>query len=763
MRLSGSRGPEVLQIAIGICWGGSGFLEALEASCSLLGLLEASRSLPGRLGAFWSFLGPPGASWGFLRLPGACGNLPGPSESSWSLQELPEAFWRLLEFLGPSWDSLGPKKHEDAPRRFPDASTEPGKRQGHQEAAKALCALLSVSAILDLAARAAQLHLAPRALAAALAMIGGFPAEASPGLAMGSVGGQRASQPWDTNDPKTNGWLEAEVDDAAREQLARLPVVQRTRLAVSIQLRVQAGNVNNASTYTCGAVRRELEKISYGSNKVQRAPGAMPPAFGQQIPPSGSAPGFVTAAGRPVASVHSPTMPPRPDWITAAWQLQTQKAPLFRAVQRSLSAEAMEALTKMPSHMQAACILSMLINNGAYKDPACYVQTFFNCWGSMPQLPPSSSGSSSSSAAAHSRRAVVLTFGFSNGADLFGLKLAITSLQTDRMNIETLERLSFSQCCDWQPVLDDLFTKATAANAFSHFHIGEAMAIIQQRAPIWKSSGVQIVALLCLPQAQPSFLNHACTSKGYHTGKASDIWLMMAALRTLSQWFQHIMLAVLEPPSKIDRDTDFLNTIFCPAMQVDPAQFRVPHDAWSIRSFPAGTSGPVAARPFEDPGATDVNQFHPVLRSAWDSQQPYKAILPTLAELEDIADSRTSNHAISPEQVLSVRLVSQGGEFGEDGHVRSLLGREALAAAFGMSQWPLTRIWDARLPCMPWINNVTGLACSESDHEGSACGAFRLCASCGYFYQSLTEGPSSFYAQDVFTRIMKAGVFSRCC
>jgi hypothetical protein len=221
---------------------------------------------------------------------------------------------------------------------------------------------------------------------------------------------------------------------------------------------------------------------------------------------------------------------------------------------------------------------------------------------------------------------------------------------------------------------------------------------------------------------------------GYHGSASNIVWLSFNALSKVQTFMPELCVALFQPQCSSKADTDYFDTIFGKAMEVD--SLRLPTEPWSLRCQPLGTNAKVYTRPFNaDMGNIKVEDFHPTLQGAFSCDGAAPTKLPSLAAVEIFLDADPNTAEARDGKEAAALIMRQPCS----GAHPVLLSREHLAALFGVREFKWIDHWTGRMPCSKYINTITGQPTLPGRPECVVCGHGRWCPNCGYFYEALTE------------------------
>ena len=544
-----------------------------------------------------------------------------------------------------------------------------------------------------------------------------------------------AVQPWMVQDPAINHWLDA-MSDSTKRNLEGCPAELRSKVTASVYTRSLTNTLQNPEAYLNGAIFREMRE---GQGKMVVAP-----SQGHQASPySGGPPrsqptcGYVQAPalGRPPASAHQQcARVPRPPWVEEAWALRSSERQFFRFLARVLPHNTLDKIADLPGQLQHQVLVAMLLLD-ATAQPVAFLENCVERFKTFPvQVPTAMSSSPSESSEESRRKLLILSFGISTGLEWAAVDVAI-QLAKDNFSqqFDVIQRCAFVAQHFAKEVFEEICVHMVGPS-IELVPLEEASNYVRSNCAGWKARGCTLLALVHVPKAERSAVPVCSAAPGYHGSASSNIWMSFNALSKVQTFIPEMCIATFQPHCSSKADTDYFDTTFGKAMEVD--SLRLPTEPWSLRCQPPGTNAKVTTRPFHAAlGNIRVEDFHPNLQGAFSGDGAPPAKLPSLAALEIFLDADPNTAEARDGREAAALIMRQPCS----GDHPVLLSREHLASLFGVRDFKWIEHWTARMPCSKYINTITGQPTLPGRPECVVCGHGRWCPNCGYFYEALTE------------------------
>lgn len=430
--------------------------------------------------------------------------------------------------------------------------------------------------------------------------------------------------------------------------------------------------------------------------------------------------------------------------------MHTNKAALMRTLSRRLPAKAMDPICNLTALLQYAACASLLVNPMHYHDPAQHFAGFAALVATMPQPIPSTIPSAEvEPVQAVGHKLFLIHMGLTSGLELMASYIATEVLNRQNVKVQVGERLVCDSGNGGADAVLDAIIGGAPMQPSRRVAPTNVIQEVSQAGERW--SGGKVLVSICANQsmveatsATSSDLSARCLMAEYK-----------AALVELGKHQCEIMAVVLAPANVTVSARAILDDMFGPPCSYTQVGMKIPQAHWEarLRPFCDGAPGPTWAPEAYD----DQGRLHASLRAAWDAKQPYAACLPTLQNIELLADDLFDNpaaeaHAV-PESIQSaVRVTSPAATFG----AAFLLDREALWRVFGLQDSAWSRTWDRDMPCCKFVNSATGFPCDANASEAVECGRMRYCPPCAAMYQAVVELPSCYFWQPCFEATLQA-------
>lgn len=581
------------------------------------------------------------------------------------------------------------------------------------------------------------------------------------GMQPGAVGvaAPRGPRPYDTDDAELNEWADGHLDDVALTKLAAVHPELRKKAMFITRTRDMAGNLRDPCSYICGILRKEAEGGPFGRQ---------PPAWHQK-PAQQQGPPLLTAqalqmVASPQHSAVSASSPAhvapaaapevQPPWVVKALSMYSNRGALFRSLGGALSSQAMEALSRMPSAFQQACVLSMLISAQNYRDPDQFV-SWFSSQVLANNLAWTSSGSTTSSAGSGGtdKKFAVILCGSICGSEWLGAGMGFEAFCEERQPFSVVERLHVAQPSPWQPVLDEVSQRLTPQVPFTSASPADAVGLLVSKAAAWRAQNVTALVVMFSPPPQQVALRPGAKFVGYHGSCSSEVWHYVAAVRVLKTHNVNVMLAHCHMSAyESESDAKLLDELFGPRWVLPPSSLRVPQVPFTVRSRPSsGQAATGVRRPVERPACAD--DIHGSLDTLFSASGSCDVELLSLIDLETILDKVASKQQLSELETVALSRVCVASRM-QEGRIK-LLQRNTLAALFGLDCWSINEHWAVKMPCNPLVNSETGIPVQTGHPEAVPCGEPRWCRSCSEYYESLTSCASPHLVREIVLRILQ--------
>ena len=560
------------------------------------------------------------------------------------------------------------------------------------------------------------------------------------GGAPGQILGFSAWEPpavhgWMVQDPAINNWLDS-MSDSTKTNLERCPAELRAKVTASVYTRSHSSSApQNPEAYLNGAIHREMRE---GAGKIVGAPTHSNLASPYSGGPPRSQPtcGYVPAPalGRlPASPQQQGARVPRPLWVEEAWALRSSERQFFRFLARVLPRNTLDKIADLPGQLQHQVLVAMLLLD-ATAQPVAFLENCVERFKTFPVQVPTAMSSSPSEASEESRRKLlILSFGISTGLEWAAVDVAIQLAKENfSQQFEVIQRCAFVAQNFAKEVFEEICVQMVGPS-IEFVALEEAIPYVHSNVASWKARGLTLLALVHVPRAEMSAVPVCSAAPGYHGSASSNIWMSFNALSKVKTFMPELCVALFQPHCSSKADTDYFDTTFGKAMEVD--SLRLPTEPWSLRCQPLGINTKVITRPFNaDTGKIKAEEFHPKLQGALSCDGASPAGLPSLAALEILLDDVEARDGQEAAALMMRQPTNAQGS-----QSSMLLSREHLASLFGVRDFKWIEHWTARMPCSKYINTITGQPTLPGRPECVVCGHGRWCPNCGYFYEALTE------------------------
>lgn len=567
-------------------------------------------------------------------------------------------------------------------------------------------------------------------------------------------------EPWLTTDRGVNSWLRENIDPNCLAALANLTEPDRRSKAFATMSKHTAGKITgNPSAYIMGILRREGMGPYGGGSPWQAAAGTASttrvwpnPTPMMHGPPLDA--GSLRTVASPLAS-HRPAVVPEPpsaavpDWIHTAWGLRKQPGPLLRLLSQHLP-NVMPRIVKLPSDVQMAAIIIMLMAPEAHLNPEKFLVSCVEAWARMPASTDRPGGAFGSPIPGVAKVAVV-HLGETTGWELHAVNLAVQMVVEGGSNVQLIDLVCATMPTPWAAALEEFVLSMSSSHSASCLLLSEAKQKLQPRVAQWAAAGAKIVVLITIP-----FATSPTSGSGAFPGPKPLVVQEIAPMLEIA----HMLLAGGAPIGLVTMqastpqrtgDEEALNRIFGDVIPIEAAKLRLPHACWSLRASPITSVDGVVGRQLTLPGSSYI-EFDDGLRGALDASAPVPAQLPPLAIVESIGDKIYAKDTLTNDEQAKLALVRLRDQPG--GNAGSLLSRDSLALLFGVKGFHLMAHLKVKMPCSKFVSPFSGLEQPESD-GGEPCGKTRYCPGCAYFFNLMVERPSMWQWVAGITPVLK--------
>jgi hypothetical protein len=394
----------------------------------------------------------------------------------------------------------------------------------------------------------------------------------------------------------------------------------------------------------------------------------------------------------------------------------------------------LDKIAELPGQLQHQVLVAMLLLD-ATTHPVAFLESCVERFKTFPaQVPTAMSSSPSESSEESRRKLLILSFGISTGLEWAAVDVAIQLAKDNfAQQFDVIQRCAFVAQNFAKEVFEEVCVHMVGPS-IELVPLEEAIPYVQSNVACWKARGFTLIALIHIPKAQVSAVPGCSAAPGYHGSASNTVWLSFNALSKVQTFMPELCVALFQPQCSSKADTDYFDTIFGKAMEVD--SLRLPTEPWNLRCQPLGTNTKVITRPFNaEPGTIKVEDFHPNLQGAFSCDGAFPAKLPSLAALEIFLDADPNTAEARDGKEAAALIMRQPCS----GAHPVLLSREHLASLFGLREFKWIDHWTNRMPCSKYINTITGQPTLPGRPECVVCGHGRWCPNCGYFYEALTE------------------------
>ena len=432
------------------------------------------------------------------------------------------------------------------------------------------------------------------------------------------------------------------MSESTKANLERCPADLRAKVTASVYTRSHSPKApQDPEAYLNGAIHKEMRE---GAGKMVGAPSHSNLASPYSGGPPRSQPtcGYVPAPalGRPPASPQQQAARvPRPPWVEEAWAMRSSERAFFRFLARALPHGTLDKIADLPGQLQQQVLVAMILfdataNPGPFLDQC--VERFMTF--PAPRVPPPMSSGSSEASEESRRKLLILSFGISTGLEWAAVDVAI-QLAKDNFSqqFDVIQRCAFVAQHFAKEVFEEICVHMVGPS-IELVPLEEASNYVRSNCAGWKARGCTLLALVHVPRAERSAVPVCSAAPGYHGSASSNIWMSFNALSKVQTFIPEMCIATFQPHCSSKADTDYFDTTFGKAMEVD--SLRLPTEPWSLRCQPLGTNAKVITRPFNAAmGNIRVEDFHPHLQGAFSCDGASPAKLPSLAALEIFLDA----------------------------------------------------------------------------------------------------------------------------
>ena len=573
------------------------------------------------------------------------------------------------------------------------------------------------------------------------------------------------------SDEALDSWANEHLTGQARDTLARVGTELRRKALRIVMERRMSGNCHNPSQYVQGIVRKELSTGPYPPPAVQRvynnerlqarAPYHYWSPDSQRLSRERR-----LASERPLFYDAERTPKEPPQWVTEAMEQHMNGAAVLQTVAAHISPDSLQSLSSLPSSMQIACALSMLVSVENWSRPEHYIARFV---AQSVALHPRQCGSPctrTETGTGHEvvERVAVVLMGSISGAEWQGAAEGLQRCCCDGRGLEIVDRVHVTPPCDWQPVLDEVNGLLLPMADFSAVSPPKAVHLLAAKGLSWAAQSVTVLCLCFGPPPEATSIAAQSVLPGYHGRASRIIWRYIACIRTLQHC--HCPMAVAhinKTQAEHVVDAAGLTRIFGEPWTMESISSGVPKKDFVVRCSKAKQLDKVALS--WSLGPFSISRREPKNWVPWVCNDSVAVGgMPSSMEVEGLLKKEADGEMLSEHDCVSLSRLSVFTGMPRESVLRKrrLCKRDQMASIFGCEIGLLDQYWTRMMPCDLVINCVTGIPAARDHPEAVPCGQSRWCRACGVYYDMLRMSPGVSFVKEVVARLIMDAFSAKC-
>ena len=508
------------------------------------------------------------------------------------------------------------------------------------------------------------------------------------------------------------------------EQLGWLDFKLQMRCHTVRQLQMEYQRICNESSYLSGMTRNEGRANPWSSARSSRCQSPSHSLGSNRVRSVSEAPWPLGLADFPAAGRAW-----RPSWVTEIWPLVAHRPDnAMRRLSQVVGGDAATKLQHLPLSIQLSVLLSVLVNESAWADPASYLVKLAATIG---HLPPLQTLLPSNVLCRKGQPVVAISLGPSLGAEWVHLRAAIETVKEEMRDVYAHALHAWTGQSD----ISREYFEAVCENVIFHQTVQAASEALLAASAEWRALRAVVLFIVTVPP------HSTCTTgpvphPEYHQSPGNQVWDMLNIMRTLLPLMDNkCAYVVFNPSAPAPVSSSLLDVAFGKSWMATSCTTLVPTWPWFVRSWPRTT--PEDLRTWA-PTPIDNEIFAAAVRTLREglvTEEPIE--FPRYSEMEAyndrvFADNQFDRPAPKGYEVLRVRPnnCSRSG----------FLNRNDLSRLFGVDGYGAVAAHSRLYPCSVRCDPLSGCPVSEGSSVMSVqCGHDRYCMHCEMWYRMLTE------------------------
>ena len=552
--------------------------------------------------------------------------------------------------------------------------------------------------------------------------------------------GELLPEEYSTGHSQTDEWLmTVGADPTLFETMAKLP--KNSRFLIVSKCMVK-DNVKFPVPYLQKVFDLEVRTQSIQGQNERGArsapyPGSrVPGAVGQQIQPaSRTAPQH---QARPLAATGQRADQyiqiagggqSKPDWVSAAWTMQSRKATFVQYVVDLLPADTQVHVKNLTPDLQRFICMALVLAPAAWRDPVGFVKQILETIGTL----SSQETRPESLAPVGGRNVVVLHVGDGIGCEPFavtGMPDMLTKLGLNKRPVKVMEMFSFGQAQSSVAIHSDIHKKGRSFRYERRLGVGVMNDVGRARLKVWRAMSVHIIVLFTCPAEMEPLVDGTVPDIAHFMETAVSFIQTVSMSITCGMTMN---VVVFDIDANGSQKSKYLDCVYKEGFVHCPSQFGLPLRPWRVRSV----------APIPPPNMTQPLQLDEVFLSRCSERlnvggRQDASWLPSPQELEELCDAVV----YEPDESARQALQEQTAMVRMPGGKNFLMDRGLLMFVHGKHGWGIKELFDEVYPCQKYISRATGQARMEHEAGSEPCGVTRYCETCFRLYKALSEQPN---------------------